>query len=158
MLFLRLGDWLLLLLVDHGVAKLEDDAAGLLGEEQALAELATLVVLSEERTDLAEGLDAVKDIIEHGVGLALVHVGHHHLHWLSHVNVLLNLGVNQRGLALVVLELLLAREEHAGLGAAEELSVESRGCGGQNCDSSECLHFVLLLVSCSVVRSLFNFL
>ena len=127
LLFLVLGDWLILFLVNHGVAKLENDAAGLLGEEQTLAEFTTFVVLIEESTDLAEGLDGVESVIEHRVGLSFVHVGHHHLHWLSHVDVLLDLGVDHWCLALVVLELLLTLEEHAGLGTAEELWVKSRG-------------------------------
>ena len=115
---------LLLLLVHDLVSNLEDDAGGLLAEKESLAELTTIVFLVEDRADLSEGLDGIKCHIEHGVGLTLVHVGHHHLHWGSHVDIGLHLWVDLDRLARVILELILTCEEHTSLGAAEELGVK----------------------------------
>merc|ERR550525_139243 len=116
LLFLLLGDdGFVLLLVHDSVSNLPEHLGGLLGEEESLAELAALVGFIHDSTDFAEGLDHLEGLVKHGVWLALVHVGHHHLHWAGHVDVCLDLGVDNGRLAVVVLELLLALEEEASL-------------------------------------------
>ena len=53
----------------------------------------------------------------------LFHILHHHGHGLEHVDVVLELGVDLGGRARVVLELLIAGQEHTGLGTAHELGI-----------------------------------
>ena len=109
---------------DH-VADFIDDCGGLLCEEQALAELTTVVVFVEKGIGFAQARSQLKGEVQGRHRLTVVHISHHHQHGLSHVEVVLDDGRELGFGAAIVFELFFAREEDAGLGAAHELSIPS---------------------------------
>ena len=148
---------LFLLLIHDTVSNLEGDARGFLAEDKTAAEFATYIALIEDGVDLAKGMHSVKGGIKHRVLLTFVHVGHHHFHGCRHLDVRLDLGVDLDRLTRVIIELLLARQEHARLGTADELWIEScHRCDGKRSCQSECNCLHLCRVSRSNSNCLFN--
>ena len=134
-LLLLLFDRLVNVALIHDLsANFENDVGCFSREEEALAELTTIIHLIEKGGNFAHAhgcLHGNISVSDHwagfGVGiagiLALVHVLHHHFHRLGHVDVGLDLLRNLGSGARVVFELVFAGEEHASLGATHELRV-----------------------------------
>ena len=119
---------LLLLLLDRLVdvalvhdlsANFENDVGSFSREEEALAELTTIIHLIEKGGNFAHAhgcLHSDISVCDHwagfGVGiagiLALVHVLHHHFHGLGHIDIGLDLLRDFGGGARVVFELVFA--------------------------------------------------
>ena len=154
-LLLLLFDGLVDVALVHDLsANFENDIGCFSSEEEALAELTSIIHLIKKSGNFAHahsGLHGDIGVLDHWAGfsvrvtaiLAIMHVLHHHFHGLGHVDVGLNLLRNSGGGARVVFELVFAGEEHAGLGATHELRVPcidgSHGSEGGDC--SECFHF-----------------
>ena len=165
-LLLLLFDGLVDVALVHDLsADFENDVGCFFCKEEALAELTSIIHLIEKSGNLAHAHSSLYGDITvflHWAGfsvgvasiLAVLHVLHHHFHGLGHVDVGLHLGSDFDGGARVVFKLVLAGEEHAGLGATHELRIPciDRSDGSECGDCSKGLHFcVFVLVSFLII-------